>query len=68
MCENYIGALHAGVLAKWAVVTSWIVGFNPTTFRGNYHISANIHKFGSPADRLAAMWPQLTELEIDGFK
>ena len=21
-----------------------------------------------PADRLAAMWPQLTELEIDGFE
>jgi len=21
-------------------------GFNPTTFRGNNHISANIHKFG----------------------
>jgi len=52
--------------SSWYLVTAgrshqygWS-GFNSTTFLGNNHISAN-------TGRLAATWPQLTELEIDGF-
>ena len=37
-----------------------------STFWGNNQYSWN--SAARPADRLAATWPQLTELEIDGFK
>jgi len=44
-------------------------GFNWTTFRGNNHIPANIHKFGgSPSRLVGSHTAQLTELETDSLK
>jgi len=47
-------------------------GFNPTTFQGINHISAcqysRIRQCTQQTGWQPCTWPQLTELEIDGFK
>jgi len=42
---------HQGLLLGRSHRSDWS-GFNPTTFRGNNHISANIHGFGGARSRL----------------
>ena len=68
---HYLARIHGLPLPDFRAVVTGRVGrvstrplFEATTILLPIFTNSAVH----PADRLAATWPQLTELEIDGFK